>query len=68
MGGQQQTKEPFNNRIISSTVPMLPTRQKRNMNAAEDFIRIVVLGHVAALAMKHFAMASIHDQPKTLIC
>ena len=55
------TLQQLQHLINRTNVPMRP---KRNMNAAEDFIHIVVLGHVAALAMKHFAMASVHDQPK----
>ena len=34
------------------------------MNAAEDFMQVVVIGHVAALALKHFAMTSVNDKPK----
>ena len=42
----------------------VPGRPKKNMNAAEDFMQVVVLGHVAALAMTHFAMACVNDEPK----
>ena len=42
----------------------VPARPKKNMNAAEDFMQVVVIGHVTALAMTHFAMVTVHDEPK----
>ena len=40
----------------------VPARPKKN--AAEDFMQVVVIGHVAPLVMTHFAMVSINDEPK----
>ena len=42
----------------------VPARPKKNMNAAEDFMQVVVIGHVAALAMRHFTMTTVNDKPK----
>lgn len=42
----------------------VPRKPKNNMNAAEDFMQIVVLAHVTALAMTHFSMASVKDEPQ----
>ena len=42
----------------------VPARPKKNMNAAEDFVQVVVIGHVTALAMTHFSMVTVHDEPK----
>lgn len=41
----------------------LPQKPKNNMNAADDFVKVVVIGHVSALALKHFHMLSLTDKP-----
>ena len=41
----------------------VPTNPKNNMNAADDFLNILLVAHVIALAMKHFKMQSINDTP-----
>lgn len=48
------------NLIQRSNVPISP---KNNMNAADDFLNIIILAHVIALAMRHFKMQSIDDLP-----
>ena len=61
--GNSADKGTFKNCSISSTVLMyVPARPKKN--AVEDFMQVVVNGHVAPLAMTHFAMVSINDEPK----
>ena len=42
----------------------VPAKPKKNMNAAEDFMQVLVIGHVAALAMTHFTMTTVNDEPK----
>ena len=41
----------------------VPPNPQNNMNAADDFIRVVLIGHVIALVMMHFGMQMMHDMP-----
>ena len=41
----------------------VPTNPKNNTNSADDFIHIITVGNVIALAMTHFSMKSIDDVP-----
>ena len=41
----------------------VPQKPKNNMNAADDFIHLVLIGHVIAAALTHFGMKSLDDVP-----
>ena len=41
----------------------VPSKPSKNVNAAEDFIRIVTIGHVVAAAMSYFKMTDENDEP-----
>ena len=44
---------------------LISTKPKNNVNASEDFLRIVFVGHVVAASMQHFGIGSVSDQPNT---
>lgn len=56
-GTMQQLKHLINR----SNVPRKP---KKDVNAAQDFLAIVTLGHIVAAAMSYFEMKDDTDQPK----
>lgn len=41
----------------------VPQKPKKDVNAAEDFVQIVTLGHVIASAMQFFKMTKVDDTP-----
>ena len=41
----------------------VPPRPKNNMNSADDFIQVVLIGHVIAVALTHFGMQNLDDVP-----
>ena len=60
--GDGGTLQQLKHLINRTNVPINP---KKNVNAAEDFIRIVTLGHVIAAALTHFKMSTQNDDPKS---
>lgn len=38
-------------------------RPKSNVNAAEDFLEVVIIGHVLTAVMTYLGMGSLHDMP-----
>ena len=36
---------------------------KKNVNAAEDFLEVIVNGHILSAAMSYLGMTSLHDRP-----
>ena len=62
MQNQEQIREHYTNKHLLNRTNV-PPKPKNNMNAADDFIRVVLIGHVIALAMMHFGMQTMHDMP-----
>lgn len=38
---------------------------KRDVNAAEDFLEVVITGHILAAVMTYLGMSSLHDSPSS---
>ena len=40
---------------------------KKNVNASEDFLEVVVNGHILAAVMSYLSMSSLHNKPSSYI-
>ena len=42
---------------------------KNDVNAAEDFLEVVVVGHILTAVMSYLGMSSLHDKPlSSIVC
>ncbi len=55
-----QLRNLINRRNISKS-------PKNNVNASEDFMEVIVNGHILAAVMSYLGMSSIHDRPSPSI-
>lgn len=44
----------------------IPAKPKDNVNAAEKFFQVVVIGHIISAALHHFNMDSVEDIPSSV--
>ena len=44
----------------------VPTDPKRDVNASEDFLQVLLIGHVVAAGMEIFGMKTMDDQPNDI--
>ena len=54
-----QLRNPLNRSSV-------PNDRKKDVNAAEDFLQIVLIGHVVAAGMEVLGMTSMEDQPNDI--
>lgn len=52
------TLAQLKNLLNQSTVPLKP---KKNVHATEEFLRVVMEGHIVTAALNHFRIESVHD-------